>query len=46
MSVTYCGLDKGALHMEEMQHVLYNPIYLAMGIALVYIAWSNLSDTK
>jgi len=27
--------------MEEMQHVLYNPIYFILGIALVYIAWSN-----
>jgi len=30
--------------MEEMQHVLYNPIYLILGIALVYIAWSNLKS--
>lgn len=28
--------------MEEMQHVLYNPIYLVMGLALAYIVWSNL----
>jgi len=28
--------------MEELQHALYNPIYLIMGIALVYIAWSNI----
>jgi len=30
--------------MEELQHVLYNPVYLIMGIALVYIAWSNIKS--
>jgi len=27
--------------MEELQHALYNPIYLVMGLFLVYIIWSN-----
>jgi len=28
--------------MEELQHALYNPIYLGMGLVLAYIIWSNL----
>lgn len=29
--------------MEELEHILYNPVYFIIGIALIYIAWSNLS---